>query len=1115
MKNLNKVAQDLFSKIRGRFPKVTIGNEKGEVTNVPEEARYFDFSFMIQEIDLGKVSISLDEETGLSVIVGKDIVQDQLGSIQKKWYDFLKELRVFSKKRMLQFDVRDITKSNLNKRDYKYLANKRSGETAMSETKMYGTTKTSYQKIGNAKLSIKHSGTINTESKTARSQKIGKLYIESSEGERFKYPYKHLNGARAMARHVSEGGVPYDDFGRHIISLSEEMANLRKFKTYMGRSSVMAESLSDYMDVVNERIITVRKTISSLKNPNYYAEKISSFEVPIMEEVPADVAENWIDQLTIRQFNEELSDVFPYIYKLVSEASKAEELGPQELEEFAPALAALGGAALRTVGSVVGGAATDIATGVATGIASAITSDEEEDEEDIDEGKSSPAGGPACWTGKKIGNPKTKMKGGKRVNNCVPESAEGENESHQYGDQGELKRDNAASLSRGEVKAQRKSTRAKQRRKNKDFEMDVNDKEGYLCVPEDSDLEQGFNEMMGQFNEEKDCCKHCGCEVGNPKDNCDCDKDCNESDMDNKDSLDEAYIKNNKDVMNVLSNLRKIGKSIERGDNNYEGNLANEYANDVWSVYTYIENKTNGFQDIDDNGQNAIDAMMSLRKTAKSLETKSDSGSDGKFGNAIVNTLYPVMQWLEQSGIGEDTDDDNKQKTPLGEFILSYFDRQNGTFPKGETSVLTSIQKDYGDQYVKPAAKFIERITNTYNEMQNTVMDEVDFEPIEEGFIRNLVGDIRNAVKPGVAVTPNMLKELEAGLAAIQAGKQPTRRQQATFDNFMSSTLAREVNKLKKKIGVRESEKTIKDLIQEMDSIENLSEQLTDSDKKTLNKLYKDFSNQIPSEFIPLANRVLSAIQNDQALSNDDLRQAKSIYDQVYPQVSNSLFFMPFKGMVQRAYDQLIGNRSVEPAAEPEQDNPAAEPDVDVAAEPEQDNPAAEPNVDVAAEPNVDVAPAVKPAPIQSRLTFDRAIELDGQVYDNEADAIEQLMAMSSRSTEQASYLGMLARKYDFDGKPENIGPAIAKIRQGVKDADNKDIADQQTDRDKKSNTKDTNQPDPKLQNKRGFTPGDDDQDDDDDDTDPNLQNKRGFTPDTKDQNPTKEQIDILRLAGV
>lgn len=45
-------------------------------------------------------------------------------------------------------------------------------------------------------------------------------------------------------------------------------------------------------------------------------------------------------------------------------------------------------------------------------LASKVTQDVEE--------KESPAGGPPCWKGKKIGNPKTKMKGGKRVNNCVP-----------------------------------------------------------------------------------------------------------------------------------------------------------------------------------------------------------------------------------------------------------------------------------------------------------------------------------------------------------------------------------------------------------------------------------------------------------------------------------------------------------------------------------------------------------------------------------------------------------------------------------------------------------------------------------------------------------------------
>lgn len=41
---------------------------------------------------------------------------------------------------------------------------------------------------------------------------------------------------------------------------------------------------------------------------------------------------------------------------------------------------------------------------------------------------------PKCWTGKKIGNPKTKMKGGVRVNNCVPAESVEEEWSKKYKD---------------------------------------------------------------------------------------------------------------------------------------------------------------------------------------------------------------------------------------------------------------------------------------------------------------------------------------------------------------------------------------------------------------------------------------------------------------------------------------------------------------------------------------------------------------------------------------------------------------------------------------------------------------------------------------------------------
>ena len=116
--------------------------------------------------------------------------------------------------------------------------------------------------------------------------------------------------------------------------------------------------------------------------------------------------------------------------------------------------------------------------------------------------------------------------------------------------------------------------------------------------------------------------------------------------MMNEDVVQEAYVNTSKDAVEVLANLRKIGKSIERGQGKYEGNLANEYANDVWDVYTFIEARTNRFQGIDKNAKAAIDAMMELRGEAKKLETEPGSGSNGRFGNQIATVLYPVMEYL-------------------------------------------------------------------------------------------------------------------------------------------------------------------------------------------------------------------------------------------------------------------------------------------------------------------------------------------------------------------------------------------------------------------------------------------------------------------------------------
>ena len=105
---------------------------------------------------------------------------------------------------------------------------------------------------------------------------------------------------------------------------------------------------------------------------------------------------------------------------------------------------------------------------------------------------------------------------------------------------------------------------------SKDEEVDETDNSKTTLTKEEIALEQGFEEMMGQFAEGND--------------------DTDEVDV------QEAYIKTSKDASDALGVLRGKGKKIETGDGEYEGNLANEYASDVWDVYSWIEAKQTDFK---------------------------------------------------------------------------------------------------------------------------------------------------------------------------------------------------------------------------------------------------------------------------------------------------------------------------------------------------------------------------------------------------------------------------------------------------------------------------------------------------------------------------------------
>lgn len=335
------IAQDVFDKVRGRFSNVEMGDQNGAVTVNPKDARFFDFDFAIEGNNLGRVSISLNELGSLKIFYSQGITEGVDSVTSGIWYDFLREMRYFAKRRMLRFDTRDITKGNLNKNDYQYLAQNGTKETTMNESSMYGGPKTSFRKLENTMLRIRHSKVVDETQKGSRSRNISALFIENAEGERFKYPFIHLAGAKAMQRHVANGGRPYDEAGKAIIELSEKIAQLTAFKRHVGHHDGMNTEVNEIIERSQGKLNELRKTIECLSGQKFYEQWIENLAPAEDDGFVLDQAtmEDYKSKFTVRNFKEDLAQYFPLIHKIMQEAGELdlEELVSENTEEYCDA----------------------------------------------------------------------------------------------------------------------------------------------------------------------------------------------------------------------------------------------------------------------------------------------------------------------------------------------------------------------------------------------------------------------------------------------------------------------------------------------------------------------------------------------------------------------------------------------------------------------------------------------------------------------------------------------------------------------------------------------------------------------------------------------------------
>jgi hypothetical protein len=342
MKAIQIISQDLFDKVRSRFQKLEMGDETGAVTIDPAEARFFDFDFVIEGNNLGRVSISLNDLGSLKVYYSQGITENQDDPSKQYWYNFLKEMRFFAMRRLLRFDTRDVAKTNLDKNDFQHLAATQGPKeepempNKMNESRwnQKSSKKTSRAVKGTTEVIVRHHKAVDEMFPGARSQRknIKAIFIQNREGERFKYPFIHPAGAFAMAQHVDHGGVPHDPAGKAIIKMSEQIAQLQEFQR-----KVHSATLHDDATGITERAIgrlqELKVRVEALGKRQHYESWVAEFNETEMSgddlnELDAVTMEQYKQAFTQTKFQEELAGYFPLLHRIMSEENTV------DLEDF-------------------------------------------------------------------------------------------------------------------------------------------------------------------------------------------------------------------------------------------------------------------------------------------------------------------------------------------------------------------------------------------------------------------------------------------------------------------------------------------------------------------------------------------------------------------------------------------------------------------------------------------------------------------------------------------------------------------------------------------------------------------------------------------------------------
>jgi hypothetical protein len=236
----------------------------------PDKAIMFKFDWRTENQNYGSVVIMLGADRSMAVYYGDNLGRGMESKDRKRWYDFLEQLKNFSTSNdFRKFDLRDISQLKYNLQ----------GIAALSESLLEsfrGRRDVSYNgPPRQTRLMIKHRRPLSEDE--PRHRCIESLFVETDSGERFRVPSRSLAHGRILARHVMEGGNPYDAFGMHVNQLMTELATMSRFLR-ASRGKDFGEQGNAMVSAAQQHHRQLREKVKRMSGRAGYMQELKSFD---------------------------------------------------------------------------------------------------------------------------------------------------------------------------------------------------------------------------------------------------------------------------------------------------------------------------------------------------------------------------------------------------------------------------------------------------------------------------------------------------------------------------------------------------------------------------------------------------------------------------------------------------------------------------------------------------------------------------------------------------------------------------------------------------------------------------------------------------------------------